>query len=227
MTTDHPAGLPLRCVRSTPSGRPDTDALPLVIVMHGRGADANDLADLAPLLDSGNGLRFLFPNAPKPWDAGGGMTFGFTWFDGWPPTPESFAESRRMVLDFLKAAVAHYPTPPGQVVLTGFSQGALLALNVALHTEVELAGVVAMSGAFHEIDLDRLAKRQNLPILIVHGIHDEVIPLLAAHRARRVLESHGLSPEYHEFPMGHQVTQESMAVVAEFIERCLQKTGNR
>ena len=221
LMTDHPDGLPLRCVLETPSGRPDTDELPLVIVMHGRGADANDLADLAPYLDGEEGYRFLFPNAPKPWNAGGGMTFGFTWFDNWPPEPKSFEESRRLVLDFLRAAPTRFPTPRGKVVLVGFSQGALMALNVAFQTEVELAGVVAMSGALHEIELDALAARKELPILIVHGIYDEVIPLLAAHRARRTLENHGLSPEYHEFPMGHQVTAESMAVVAEFIRRVL------
>ena len=231
MTTDHPVPLPLRCVLSTPSGRPDTDELPLVIVLHGRGADASDLADLAPYLDGEDGYRFLFPNAPKPWDAGGGMTFGFTWFDNWPPEAKSFEDSRRLVLDFLKAAVRRYPTPQGKVVLIGFSQGALMALNVAFQTEVELAGVVAMSGALHEIELDALAKKKDLPILIVHGVHDEVIPLLAAHRARRTLENHGLSPEYHEFSMGHQVTQESMAVVAQFLRPLLgngqQATGNR
>jgi phospholipase/carboxylesterase len=195
--------------------------MPLVIVMHGRGADANDLADLAPYLDGDEGYRFLFPNAPKPWDAGGGMTFGFTWFDNWPPEAKSFEESRRLVLDFLRAAIGRFPTPAGKVVLVGFSQGGLMALNVAFQTEVELAAVVAMSGALHEIELDALSRKKELPILIVHGIYDEVIPVLAAHRARRTLENHGLSPEYHEFPMGHQVTAESMAVVAEFIRRVL------
>ena len=48
-----------------------------------------------------------------------------------------------------------------------------------------------------------------------------MIPVLAAHRARRILESHGVEPEYHEFPMGHYVTPESIAVVADFIRRQL------
>jgi len=48
-----------------------------------------------------------------------------------------------------------------------------------------------------------------------------MIPVLAARRARRVLEQHGIQPEYHEFPMGHFVTPESMAVVRDFLVRCL------
>ena len=71
--------LPLKYVLRVPSGKSDADELPLVILLHGRGADANDLADLAPYID--RGYRFVFPNAPKAWEAGPGMTFGFTWFD--------------------------------------------------------------------------------------------------------------------------------------------------
>ena len=48
----------------TPDGAPETAELPLVFVLHGRGADANDLADLAPMM--GSGYRFVFPNAPEP-----------------------------------------------------------------------------------------------------------------------------------------------------------------
>src|SRR5687767_136734 len=97
--------LPLRYVKV---GGPDSAEKPLVIVLHGRGADAHDLADVAGLLD--NGYRFLFPNAPRPWEAGPGMTFGFTWFDGWPPAGTTFADSRKLVLDFIDAAIQRYPT---------------------------------------------------------------------------------------------------------------------
>jgi phospholipase/carboxylesterase len=61
-----------------------------------------------------------------------------------------------------------------------------------------------------------------MPVLMVHGTNDEVIPVIAARRARRILEEHGIEPEYHEFSMGHQVVEESMVVVAHFIRRCLE-----
>jgi phospholipase/carboxylesterase len=221
MTISRGDDLPLRYVLNVPSGKPATAEMPLVVLMHGRGADANDLADIAPMIDSGDGYRFLFPNAPRPWEMGAGQTFGFTWFDGWPPEPSSFADSRARVFEFLAAAVEKFPTPEDKVIISGFSQGALMALHVAFNTDVKIAGVVAMSGALHEADMGDLAARKDLPVLIVHGVDDDVIPVLAAHRARRVLESHGLQPEYHEFRMGHFVTPESMAVVADFLRRCL------
>ena len=213
--------LPLKYVLSTAVVRPDTEPLPLVVVMHGRGADAHDLADIAPALDGGRGYRFLFPNAPRPFEAYPGMTFGFSWFDGWPPAGDSLDSSRALMLEFVQRATETFATPPGKAILCGFSQGALMALDVGLRTETQIAGIVAMSGGLFEAGLPDLSTRRDLPILIVHGTMDDVIPVNAARRARHVLESKGLSPEYFEFPMGHHVTPESIAKVAEFIHRVL------
>lgn len=207
----------LQYVLRTPTGRDDSSELPLVVVLHGRGADANDLADLAPYL--GPNYRFVFPNAPKPFEPMPGYSFGFTWFDGWPAERNSLIESRTLLLTFLDEMIAKYPTPRGKVILCGFSQGGLMSIDVGFRTAVELAGIVVMSGAVFEDDLPPF--RRDLPVMVVHGTADDVIPLLAAHRTRRVLEDHGVDVDYHEFPMGHQVSEESMAVVADFMARRL------
>ena len=64
--------LSLKYVLNVPSRKSNAEALPLVVILHGRGADANDLADIAPYLDesaaSGGGFRFVFPNAPRPFE---------------------------------------------------------------------------------------------------------------------------------------------------------------
>ncbi len=210
----------LKYLVSTPSGRPDSEELPLVVILHGRGADARDLADLAPMLDDGR-CRFVFPNAPKPFEAYPGMTFGWTWFDGWPPTRASIDESRQLLLVFLDEIVERYPTPADQIVLGGFSQGALMSLDCGFRTKQPLAGIVVMSGGLYEDDLPNLRARAGQRVLICHGTADDVIPVIAARRTRRVLEEHGIEPEYHEFPIGHQVSEEEMAVVGEFIRKSL------
>ena len=210
--------MPLNYVLRIPSGKPDSAELPLVFVLHGRGADANDLADLAPMID--HGYRFILPNAPKPFEPSPGMTFGFTWFDGWPPEKSSIVHSRDLLLQFIDEMVTQYPTPPGKIVLCGFSQGALMSIDVGFRTRQKLAGIVAMSGGVYEKDLPPFSK--DIPVLMVHGTADDVIPVLVAHRARRIMEQHGVEPAYYEFPMGHHVTAESMAVVSEFIRRCLE-----
>ena len=204
-------------VLRTPAGRDDSDELPLVIMLHGRGADANDLADLAPYV--GPRFRFVFPNAPKPFEPMPGYPFGYTWFDGWPAERNSLLESRTLLLQFIDEIIAKYPTPKGKVILSGFSQGGLMSIDVGFRTSVELAGIVVMSGAVYEEDLPPF--RPDIPMLMVHGTEDDVIPALVAHRARRVLEDHGVDVDYREFAMGHQVSDESMSAVAEFMARRL------
>ena len=213
--------LPLKYVVSVPSGRPEGDRMPLVVVMHGRGADANDLAHIAPMMDGPTGYRFVFPNAPRAWEAAPGMTFGFTWFDGLPPDANSLRSARSRLNEFVDVALKRFPTPEDKVVIAGFSQGALMALDVGLRRD-DVAGIVAMSGALDERDLPDVSARKERRVLIVHGTLDEMINVNMARRARRVLESQGFDPEYHEFPMGHQVTQQSMAVIGEFIRKCLE-----
>lgn len=213
--------LNLRHLVSVPSRRTDTDSLPMVILIHGRGADMNDLADLAPLLDPSFGCRFVFPNAPKPFEAGPGMTYGWTWFEGWPPQHASIVESRATMLTFLDQVTERYPTPEGKLVIAGFSQGALMALDSGLRTKKKIAGIIAMSGGLYEQDLPDFAPRKGLPILIAHGTSDDVVPITHGRRARRLLEDAGLDVEYHEFPMAHQVALEEAAAVKEFLERVL------
>jgi phospholipase/carboxylesterase len=211
----------LRYLTSTPTGRPDTDPLPLVILLHGRGADMHDLADLAPLFDTPGGCRFVFPNAPKPFEPYPGMAAGWTWFEGWPPEHASIVESRATLLGFLDEITARYPTPQGKLVIAGFSQGALMALDAGLRTQLKLAGIIAMSGGLYEVDLADLTRHRGLPVLVAHGTLDDVVPVNYARRARRVLEEAALDVEYHEFPMGHQLAQEEVVAVKTFLTRVL------
>ncbi|HEX7150384.1 MAG TPA: PHB depolymerase family esterase [Thermoanaerobaculia bacterium] len=225
MTVSRHEDLSLRYILSVPSGQADTEEMPLVVVMHGRGADANDLADLAPMIDVEPGCRFVFPNAPRPFEAYPGMTFGWSWFDGWPPQGSSFGESRQLVLTFLDEITKRYPT--SATVLAGFSQGGLMALDAGFRTKEPLAGIICMSGALHEADLPDLKARREQKVLLVHGTGDDVIPVLAARRARLLLGEQGIDADYYEFPMGHNVTQESMAVVREFVARALLPQSSR
>lgn len=217
----------LRHLVRVPSRRPDTEALPMVILIHGRGADMNDLADLAPMLDAAGGCRFVFPNAPKPFEPYPGMAMGWTWFEGWPPNHQSLVESRAEMLRFFEEITQKYPTPEGKLIIAGFSQGALMSLDSGLRTDLKIAGIIAMSGGLYEVDLPDLRPRAGLPVLIAHGSADDVVPVTYARRARRVLEDAGLDVEYHEYPMGHQVAGEEAEVVREFIGKVMMARRER
>lgn len=209
--------LSLRYLVNVPSGRPADEPMPTVIMIHGRGADAHDLADLAPMLDTPPGCRFVFPNAPKPFEPYPGMSFGWTWFEGWPPDPQSVAASRETLLRFLGEITERYPTK--SLVLSGFSQGGLMSLDAGLRTDHPLAGIVVMSGGLYEHDLPDLRPRPRPPVLIAHGTFDDVVPVANARRARLVLEEASFDVEYHELPMGHQVVMEEVEVVKQFVRR--------
>ena len=165
--------------------------------------------------------RMIFPDAPNPFEPYPGMTFGFTWFDNWPPTPETLQTSRELLVRFIGELASRYDVSPGKVAVVGFSQGALMALDVGLRLATPPAAIVVMSGGIEEGDLPDLDSRRNQRILIVHGTEDDMIPVVYARRTRRTLESRGLNPEYHEFDMGHWVTEESMAVVKTFLDGVL------
>jgi phospholipase/carboxylesterase len=206
--------LSLRYRLEVPSGRAESEAMPMVIMIHGRGADMNDLADLAPLLDTPSGARFVFPNAPKAFEAYPGMSFGWTWFDGWPPQHESVSESRATLLRFIDEITERYPTT--SLIVSGFSQGAMMSLDVGLRATRDVAAIVAMSGGLYEEELPDLGARNSVPILISHGSADDVVPVNYARRARTVLEGAGFDVTYQEYPMGHQVTMEEVALVKDF-----------
>ncbi|HEV7243269.1 MAG TPA: alpha/beta fold hydrolase [Thermoanaerobaculia bacterium] len=209
--------LSLKYLLNVPSGRPDTDEMPMVVLIHGRGADANDLADLAPLLDPPAGARFVLPNAPKAFEVYPGMAYGWTWFEGWPPQQESVAESRVTLLKFLDEITARYPT--SALIVSGFSQGGMMALDAGLRTTQNVSGIVSMSGGLYEDDLPDLREHAKMPILIAHGTEDEVVSSIYARRARARLEEAGFDVDYHEYPMGHQVVMEEITVVKDFIAR--------
>ena len=207
--------LSLKYVLQVPSQRAATESMPMVVLIHGRGADANDLADLAPLLDTPTGARFVFPNAPKPFEAYPGMTFGWTWFEGWPPEQTSVAASRVILLKFLDELTARYPTTA--LIVAGFSQGGMMALEAGLRRKTN--GIVVMSGGLYEDDLPDLRTIEKVPVLIAHGSMDDVVPVNYARRARARLEDAGFDVEYYEYPMGHQVVMEEITAVKDFIAR--------
>jgi len=205
--------LTLRYLITVPSGRAETEPMPTIIVMHGRGADAHDLADLAPVLDVAPGCRFIFPNAPRAWEAAPGMTFGWTWFDGWPPEPASVTASREQLLKFIGEIRERYPTTA--LIVGGFSQGAMMALEAGLRSDAN--AILVMSGGLYELPNEAKPR----PVFIAHGTLDDVVPVSYARRARLILEEKGFDVSYYEYSTGHQIAMEEIDAAREFIARTL------
>lgn len=181
----------------------------LLVALHGWGANAQDLASLVPLLNLPN-YQFLIPNAPfsHPQVLGGKM-----WYDLAREDYKGLAISQELLNDWLLSLESTMGIPLESTIVSGFSQGGAMALDVGLN--LQLAGLISMSGYLHQTPQE---VEPPLPsVLIVHGKQDTVVPLNAARRVRDYLLRLGAPLQYKEFDMGHEISAEVLEVVREFV----------
>ena len=192
---------------------PPTRGLPpsgTIIALHGFGANAEDLASLAPFLNLPD-YQFIFPLAPFPHPSVSG---GKMWYDF--DANRGYAESRQLLTDWLLSLENQTGVPLSRTILSGFSQGGAMTLDVGL--TLPLAGLVSLSGYLHPISAS-MNKNSFPPVLIVHGRQDRVVPLSSAIKARDTLLSLGVSVEYREFDMGHEVQPDVLNLFRSFVLR--------
>lgn len=126
-------------------------------------------------------------------------------------------QSRQLLQEWLKSLAAETGVPLSRTVLAGFSQGGAMTLDVGLN--LPLAGLVALSGYLHP--LDQTLSPHTPPVLIIHGLQDQVVPLSAAQAARGTLTKAGARVEYHEFDMGHEIQPPVLPLLHNFIQRAV------
>jgi phospholipase/carboxylesterase len=183
----------------------------LLVMLHGWGADASDLAPLATVLNLPN-YQFIFPSAPFPHPEVPG---GKAWYALETPNYNGLEESQQMLSDWLRSLEASTGVPLSRTILSGFSQGGAMTLDVG--SSLPLAGLCSLSGYLH-------AKPHNgdyplPPVLIIHGTQDTVVPLKAAWQARDTFIALGAKVEYRDFEMGHEITSDAIEVLQAFIEK--------
>jgi phospholipase/carboxylesterase len=194
----------------------------VVFLLHGLGADGNDLIDLAPFWgDAVPEAVFLAPHAPEPHD---GAPFGRQWFslsDRSPPARLAGVQVARPALDaMIDEACASYGLPASAVVLMGFSQGAMMALYTGLRRAAPVAGIMAYSGML--IGAETLAGEivSRPPVLLVHGEVDEVVPAAASRQAESALRAAGVPVESTFAPrLGHGIDDAGLSAGALFLQR--------
>lgn len=98
-----------------------------------------------------------------------------------------------------------------------------MTLDLAADMPHRFTAAIALSGVLRDPQPQRLAglAETQLPILIVHGEHDQVVPVERARATRDALLAAGLKPEYHELPMGHEVPPPVIQIMQEFLQRVL------
>jgi thioredoxin 1 len=183
----------------------------LLLLLHGYGADERDLGGLLGYLDPDGRYAVVLPRGPIA------APPGFSWFDFGAEDPNeiavAFADALAAVDDLLDAACAEHGFDRAQAVVGGFSQGAGLALALALGPtdRIRPAGVLAMSPfvppGLLQVDLDAA---RDVAVLLQHGTADPMIPTKGTRGLAEALVDAGLPVVYGEYPMGHEVSLESV-----------------
>ena len=198
------------------SGKPQH----LVVLLHGYGANGDDLIGLAPHLARVlPHAVFVSPHAPEPVP---GYPGGRQWFGLQRLSPSEIDLGARMaappLMVNLQSEIQRYGLAWSQVALVGFSQGAMMALHVGLRLPAAVAGIVAFSGKLPDVDHLPHDITARPPILLAHGAMDEVVPASATFQAVHDLAALGCCPRFHITPgMGHAIDPDALNVAAAFL----------
>jgi phospholipase/carboxylesterase len=196
------------------------DAKLTAILLHGFGAPGDDLVGVAEMIDAP--VRFVFPEAPL--ELSGMYGDARAWWlldlakleeqlrsgDGrarMTEVPDGLANARTQVSRLVDQVVARFATTDDKIVLGGFSQGAMVATDVALHRDAKLSGLVVLSGTLIAEPewAPRFAHLAGLHVFMSHGRADPILPFAMAEMLRDRLTTAGAVVAWHQFVGGHQI----------------------
>lgn len=207
------------------------DDAPWIIFFHGYGADSQDLFSLGQMITSKKPYNWLFPNGILEVPIGPGWT-GRAW---WPINMMEIQEAanRGEHRDFSRATpqgaekaihsslemIKQLKVPWDQIILGGFSQGAMLATELFLTAPTAPKGLIILSGTL--IDQTRWSElvknRQGSRFFQSHGMMDPVLGHKQAQQLETVLTQNGMQGRLESFKGGHEIPQAIMQKMESFI----------
>ena len=193
----------------------------LVVLLHGLGADGNDLISLAPILARVlPKAAFVSPHAPFPCDM---APVGRQWFSLQERSPESISSGVRTAaphLDrFIDEELAREGLTDSQLALIGFSQGTMMALEIAPRRAAPCAMVIGYSGLL--ADPQRLGEQvvSRPPVVLIHGEADDLIPVQMLPAAEQSLKAVKIPVTAHSRPgLGHGIDETGLAIALEALQ---------
>ncbi|WP_420129078.1 alpha/beta hydrolase [Longimicrobium sp.] len=199
------------------------DGAPLVVLLHGRGADRFDLLSLAPHLAPG--AVVVTPQAPHsgtPWGYGPGWAW-YRYLGGNTPEPQSFEQSQQALAEFLTALPGTLPIRTGPVVLGGFSQGGTMSVGYALRNPGAVPLALCLSGFLADHPTVRATPEsvRGTRFFWGHGTMDPSIPFSMGEEGRAALRAAGAELETRDYPMGHGISPDEARDIRDWIARTL------
>ncbi|GAC21736.1 alpha/beta hydrolase [Paraglaciecola arctica] len=210
---------------------PKSKAKATVIWLHGLGDSGNGFAPIVPDLKLPDelGIRFVFPHAPtRPVTINNDMLMR-AWYDitsldfNNRADSQGVKESSALVANLIEKEIAQ-GIPANKIVLAGFSQGGVIALNLGTRYDKSLAGIMFMSSYMSEpekLSAEAHPANKNTPIFMAHGTHDDVVPIFMGNAAFKVLESNGYQASWHEYAMQHNVCMQQLNDISNWLQQKL------
>lgn len=220
--------LTLGTLEAVVAGGPDREGGgtgPAVVLLHGYGAPGGDLVPLYRAIAAPRAVRFVFPAAPIVLERS--LPPAFAPRAWWPLDmaelmaiatsgriedlqayePAELDAARQHVAALLDAVERELSVAPEQIVLGGFSQGAMLATDFVLRSERPFAGLVAFSGTLmcKRVWSEAAPARRGLRVVQSHGRADPILPYANAEALRDLLVAAGLAVEFCPFAGGHGI----------------------
>ena len=171
-----------------------------IVLLHGWGAEANDLIPVGKLLTEGFQTPFeiVSIDAPQPHPSG----LGKQWY---PLYPHEWEQVPTAVLNLEKRinnlCLSHIPLD--KTLLVGFSQGGAMALELATRNKFE--AVFALSSYPHP---EWKPSKRMPPMFLCHGNKDQVVPKAASEKSHDILLKNGVNSELYLFEGGHEITDD-------------------
>jgi phospholipase/carboxylesterase len=198
----------------------------VVIWLHGLGADGSDFVPVVDELDFPQKahVRFIFPHAEvMPVSINGGMSMR-SWYDILQVDLTRRVDARGIMHSVERIAhlVASQTTGEielSDIVLAGFSQGGVIAMQTAMQLDLPLAGVMALSTYLPMRESIDAQHRQK--IFLAHGIDDGVVPYAEALSSWDWLKTQGHQVSWHHYPMMHSVCSEEIADISDWLGQVL------
>ncbi len=197
----------------------------LVIMLHGVGADGNDLISLAPMMARQlPNATFIAPNAPFPCDM---APMGYQWFSLQNRDEAALEEGVKTVApilnNYIDTQMKLHAVSAAQTAILGFSQGTMTALYTILRRKTGMAAIVGFSGAMvAAAKLPREIKSVT-PVCLIHGDADLVVPYAAMAIAQRSLIAAKVPVETHTcHNLGHGIDQQGIEIATNFMQKHLE-----
>jgi len=191
---------------------------PTILALHGFGASAHDLLGIAPLVGQvvpGEEVLFLCPQGPVVLEPAPGQR-AYAWFplsEGREIEPAALVGARGVLEGFVEDALERYPIDPERLVVMGFSQGGVMAYDLALGRPERFRALIALSTWLPDLIRDGLQPdeaRAELATLLIHGTEDPMVAFENGKEARATLQSFGIEPAWGEYEMGHEIQQNAL-----------------